>query len=243
MGEGRTARGGPEGASVADALAWLERRGTRKNVEAMARYGVTAPRAFGVTVGETKAYAKSLGRDHDLALALWASGWYEARLLAAFVDDPERVTARQMDAWASDFDNWAIVDTTCFHLFDRTRHAWTKARRWATAQPELKKRAAFALMWALSVHDREASDDDFRALLPLIEAGARDARHFVKKAVDMALRAIGKRSAALNAAAIEAADRLAAADDSTARWVGRHARAELTSLSVRERLARARRRK
>lgn len=227
--------------TAAEALAWLERKGTRKNVAALARYGIPATNALGVTVGDTKAYAKRLGTDHDLALALWKSGVYEARLLAAFVDDPTRVTPRQMDAWAADFDSWAVVDTVCFHLFDRTPHAWKKAKQWAKAKPEFTKRAAFALIWALSVHDKSATDATFRACFPLVERAATDERDLVKKAVDMALRAIGKRNAALNAAAIATARGLAERDDATARWIGKHALRELQSASVRKRVGRTKR--
>ncbi|MFG0320228.1 MAG: DNA alkylation repair protein, partial [Planctomycetota bacterium JB042] len=165
------------------------------------------------------------------------SGRYEARLLAAFVDEPARVTSKQMDDWARDFDDWATVDTVCFHLFDRAPAAWKKPKTWAAARAEFKKRAAFALLWSLSVHDRDAPDDAFLAALPLIEAAARDDRNFVKKGVDMALRAIGKRNRALNAAAVALAARLGASDDVTARWIGRHAHRELTGAAVRKRLA------
>jgi 3-methyladenine DNA glycosylase AlkD len=226
--------------SAKDALQWLERRGTKKNVAELKRYGITATRPFGVTVGDIKGYARQVGTDHALAQALWASGRYEARLLAAFVDDPARVTVRQMDAWAAGFDNWGIVDTVCFSLFDRTRHAWDMVPRWAKKTPEFTRRAAFALLWSLSVHDKDASDEAFLKCLPLIEWGARDDRHFVKKAVNMALRAIGKRNAALNAVAIETAERLAKLDEAAPRWVGRHALRELTSPAVRKRLARGR---
>lgn len=226
--------------SAEEALAWLERRGTKRNLAAMARYGITAERAFGVTVGETKSFAKRIGRDHGLARELWKSGWYEARLLAAFVDDPALVTAHQMDAWAADFDSWAVVDTVCFHLFDRAPHAWNKVRQWARARAELKKRAAFALLWGLSVHDKQATDAAFRACLPLVEKGAGDPRPFVEKAADMALRAVGKRNAALNAAALDVARRLAESDETPARRVGRHALRELQSASVRRRLDRKR---
>ena len=159
--------------SVEDALEWLERHGKRKNIDGLKRYGITATKPFGVTVGETKRYAKQIGKNHALAQQLWASGRYEARLLASFIDDPERVTVRQMNQWADDFDNWAIVDTVCFHLFDRVPASWKLVPQWAKAKPEFKKRAAFALLWSLSVHDKEALDESFRKSLPLIERGGR----------------------------------------------------------------------
>ena len=134
----------------------------------------------------------------------------------------------QMDRWCRDFDNWAIVDTACFALFDRTPHAWAKVAQWADSRDEWVKRAAFALLWSLTVHDRVSGDQPFLRALALIERGAADDRHFVSKAVNMALRATGKRSAALNAAAIATAQRLATSTDAAPRWVGQHALRELT---------------
>lgn len=215
--------------STKDALAWLDHRGAQKNIQDLQRYGITVERAFGVTVGDLKKYAKQVGTDHVLARELWASGWYEARLLAAFVGDARQVTVRQMEEWANDFDNWAVVDTVCFSLFDRTPHAWKMVAKWAGAKPEFKKRAAFALIWSLSVHDKAAPDKAFLDALRLIEEGANDERHFVKKAVNMALRATGKRNAALRAAAVRTAERLAGSSEAAPRWVGKDALRELTS--------------
>jgi 3-methyladenine DNA glycosylase AlkD len=145
-----------------------------------------------------------------------------------------------MDRWCRDFDSWAMCDTACFHLFDRTPYAWQKAWQWATAKPEFVKRAGFALMASLVAHDKRASDDAFVECLPLIESGAQDARNFVKKAVNWALRSIGKRNLALNAAAIAVAKRLADSDVPAARWVGKDALRELAGPAVRDRLARRR---
>jgi 3-methyladenine DNA glycosylase AlkD len=224
------------GVTVTEALAWLERRGTKKNVAELARYGIDATRPFGVTVGDTKRYAREIGRDHALALALWESGRYEARLLAAFVDEPERVTARQMNAWAADFDNWAVVDTVCFHLFDRCKPAWSRIPVWAKSKAEFTKRCAFALLWSLAAHDEDAPDAWFLDCLPLLERGARDDRNFVKKSVDMALRSVGRRNPKLHAAAIATAERLARSDEKTPRWIGRHALRELESAAVKARV-------
>jgi 3-methyladenine DNA glycosylase AlkD len=222
-------------------LAWLERTGTKANREGMARYAIPSDKAFGVSVGALRQHAKRLGRNHELAAALWDTGRYEARMLASFVDEPAYVTPAQMDRWCRDFDNWAICDTVCFHLFDRTPYAWRKARQWATSKPEFVKRAGFALMASLVAHDKAASDDAFLDCLTLIERGAHDDRNFVKKAVNWALRSIGKRNASLNAAAIIVAKRLADADAAAARWVGKDALRELAGPAVRERLARRRR--
>ena len=222
---------------VDDVLGWLERRGTRKQVAALDRYGITATEPFGEAVGDLKKFAKEIGTAHDLALALWATGRYEARMLAAMIDDPARVTASQMNAWAADFDNWAIVDTICFHLFDRTKHAWKKVPQWAVARAEFKKRAAFALLWSLSVHDKDADDAAFLDCMPWIESGASDDRPLVKKAVNMALRAVGKRNAALHAAALSTAETLSRSEEASPRWVGSHALRELSSPAVRKKVA------
>jgi 3-methyladenine DNA glycosylase AlkD len=200
------------------------------------RYGIYTTKAFGVSMSNIQKVANPLGRNHELALALWETGWYEARMLTSFVDEPARVTSAQMDRWARDFDNWAIVDTLCFNLFDRTPHAWRKVAEWSNQEAEFVKRAGFALLWALTVHDKVAADEQFLQGLVFIERAASDERHFVKKGVNMALRAIGKRNAALNAAAVKVARRLADSTNAAARWVGKDALRELTSPSVTRRL-------
>jgi len=223
---------------VQGVLAFLKRKGSKKNVDGMARYGIVANKVFGVSVGTLRAHAKKIGRSHELAAALWATGWYEARMLAAFVDDPARVTVAQMERWCRDFDNWAICDTICFHLFDHTPHAWTKVGAWAGRREEFVKRAAFALLASLSVHDKHAPDPLYVRGLTLIERAASDDRNFVKKAVNWALRSIGKRNAALHAAAVAASRRLADSANAAARWVGKDALRELTtSPAVLRRLA------
>ena len=218
-------------------MKWLEATGSKRARDGMARYAIPSDKAYGISVGALRQKAKGLGRNHELALALWDTDRYEARMLATFIDEPERVTSAQMDRWCRDFDNWAIVDTACFALFDRTPHAWGKVAQWADSRDEWVKRAAFALLWSLTVHDRVSDDQPFLRALKLIERGATDDRHFVSKAVNMALRATGKRSAALNAAAIATAQRLATSNDAAPRWVGQHALRELGSASVKRRLA------
>ncbi|MEA2723963.1 MAG: hypothetical protein QOH59_1734 [Gemmatimonadales bacterium] len=202
----------------------------------MARYAIPSDHAFGVSVANMKVLGKRLGRNHDLAAALWDTGWYEARMLTSFVDEPARVTSAQMDRWCRDFDNWAICDSLCFHLFDRTPHAWQKVTQWSERREEFGRRAAFALLWALTVHDKHAGDEPFLQGLFLIEDAAEDDRNFVKKAVNMALRSIGKRNRALNRAAMATARRLAQSSEPSARWVGKDALRELTSASVVRRL-------
>jgi 3-methyladenine DNA glycosylase AlkD len=216
---------------------WLKSQGTKAARDGMARFAIPSDKAFGVTVGAMRKEAKRLGSNHDLAQALWTTGWYEARMMAVFLAEPARVTPAQMERWAGDFDNWAICDTACFHLWDHTAHAWAKAGEWAARPEEFVKRAAFALIWALSVHDKKAVDEPFVQGLARIEAAATDERNFVKKAVNMALRAIGKRNPALNIEAVASARRLAASTDATARWIGKDALRELTSTALVKRLA------
>jgi 3-methyladenine DNA glycosylase AlkD len=223
---------------AAAAVDWLKSHATKATLEGMARYGLPSERAFGVAMRDIQSLAKLLGRNHELASELWATGWYEARLLASYVDDPASVTTRQMDQWCRDFDNWGVCDTVCFVLFDRTTHAWSKVAQWAVRDQEFVKRAAFALLWGLTVHDKAASDDQFVQGLELVERAAEDDRHFVKKAVNMALRATGKRNPALNAAAATVAGRLCASSSAAARWVGKDALRELASPALAKRLER-----
>jgi 3-methyladenine DNA glycosylase AlkD len=225
-----------------DLLASLERRGTKRTRDSMVRYGIVAPKAFGVPVGTLQQMAKRVGRDHALADALWKSGWYEARLLASFVDEPARVTAAQMDRWCREFDNWGVCDTVCFHLFDRTPHAWRKAEEWCDREEEFVKRAAFALMASLALHDKSAADAPFIRFLPLIDEAAEDDRNFVKKGVSWALRSIGMRSEALHDAALASAKKLAASSHASTRWVGKDVLRGLSAPATLRRLAARRRR-
>ncbi len=181
-----------------------------------------ATRPLGVSMANLKAIAKGTGCDHALALELWATGIYEARMLATLVDEPGRVTLAQMDAWCRDFDNWGIVDTACFALFDWTPNAWAKVAKWSKRKAEFEKCAAFCFGGS-RVHDKAAPDAKFIESLTLIEKAAADERHFVKKAVNMALRATGKRNAKLKAASVAIALRLAASEDPSVRWVGKDA--------------------
>lgn len=229
----------PSTASTAnDVLKWLEKRGTARNRNGMARFGIASPKIFGVSMATMEPLARRLGRNHELALALWSTQWHEARILATIVDEPALVTLRQMNAWARDFDNWAICDSACYQLFDRTPYAVAKVNQWSSRRTEFVKRGAFALMAGLAVHDKRRPDDDFLRFLPIIARGADDDRNFVKKAVNWALRQIGKRNVALNAAATEAAARLLTHPSPAARWIGRDAHRELTSAAVQFRLHR-----
>jgi 3-methyladenine DNA glycosylase AlkD len=228
--------GPPLDAQVQSVMEWLKSHSARAVRDGMARYAIPSDNAYGVAMKDIKTLGKKLGRDNNLAAALWDTGVYEARMLASFVADPAQVTAAQMDQWCRDFDNWAICDAMCFNLFDRSPYAWVKVKQWSTRRNEFEKRTAFALLWSLTVHDKHASDEAFADGLALVEREAGDSRNFVKKAVNMALRAIGKRNRALNTAAVAVARRLADSRDATKRWVGKDALRELTSPSVANRL-------
>ena len=203
----------------------------------MARYGLPSDKALGVPMGQVHQLAKQLGRDHRLAAALWETGVYEARLLCAFVDEPAKVTPAQMERWCRDFDNWAVVDTVCFKLFDQTPHAFAKVEQWHDHEEEFQKRAGFVLLACLAGHDETSDDAVFHRYLPLIERGASDPRNFVKKGVSWALRRIGWRSLPLNQAALALARNLADSNISSARWVGKDVVRDITMPVVQKRFA------
>jgi 3-methyladenine DNA glycosylase AlkD len=236
---------------VAVVLAEIAGRGSETNRAGMARYGIRIDDAFGVPVTELRCLAKRLGRDHELALGLWRTGNHEARLLAAFVDEPARVDEEQMERWAADFDSWDLCDEVTTDLFDRTPLAWTKAVAWAGRPEEFVKRGGFALMAGLAVHDKAAAATAFLNLLTLVEREAFDERNFVKKAVNWALRNIGKRDLGSHAAAVACAQRIRSAADQraggprggdagarAARWIAGDALRELQSAKVLARLSR-----
>ena len=205
----------------------LRSLGSDKNRAGMARYGINTERAFGVSIAELRPLARRLGRDHDSALTLWKTGYHEARLLAVFTDEPRKVTSRQMDSWVADFDSWDLCDQACSKLFVKTSLVEEKITKWAADEREFVRRAGFALLAAYAVHGKAASDSGFPAFLDLIEQHATDSRNFVKKAVNWALRQIGKRSIELHGPALACAERLAESEDKTARWIGKNAAREL----------------
>ncbi len=222
---------------VREALTWLEKASTRRDLANLERFGIAATRPFGVSMANLQILAKRLGRDHDLAAAFWKTGRYEARMLAALVEEPARVTPAQMDRWCRDFDNWGICDTVCICLFDRTPYGFGRVKAWAPQRDEFVKRAAFALLAGLALHDKKTGDEAFLRCLPLIEAASNDERNFVKKAVNWALRAIGRRNVNLHAEALTVARRLSAAAEAAPRWIGKGALRELTSPVVMRKLA------
>jgi 3-methyladenine DNA glycosylase AlkD len=218
------------------AVARLKSLGKPASVAGMAHFGVVATEAFGVPTPALRKLAREIGRDQSLSLQLWSTGIHDARHLAAFIGDPTQVTTAQMERWARDFASWDVVDGCCCHLFVYTPHAWKKALAWSRREEEFVKRAGFSLMAYLAVHDKKAGDKTFLRLLPIIQHAARDERHFVKKAVNWALRQIGKRNLRLNKSAIATGKSIRALGTPAARWIAADALRELTSSSVQKRL-------
>jgi len=213
---------------AAELIAELRSLGNPANLAGMSRYGIRTDRALGVGIPALRGLARRAGRDHALAAWLWETGIHEARILASMVDVPGMVTGEQMDAWVLGFDSWDLCDQVCSNLFSRTSHAWARALAWSTRSEEFVKRAGFALMAALTVHDRAASDDAFQPFLAAIERGSDDNRNYVRKAVSWALRQIGKRGPKLRARAVDTAFRIRARGTPAARWIAGDALRELT---------------
>jgi 3-methyladenine DNA glycosylase AlkD len=209
-------------------LAELRALGSEEGRAGMARFGINTEKAFGVSMAAARPLARKYKRQHDLAAGLWATGIHEARILAALIDDPKLVTRKQMDSWAAEFNSWDLCDQACMKLFAKTPHVAEQVARWAKDEREFVRRAAFATIAGYAVSAKKAADDEFLPFLQLIEVHATDPRNFVKKAVNWALRQIGKRSRALHVPALALAEKLAASDDRTARWIGKDAAKELS---------------
>lgn len=214
----------------------LESLSDPKAVEGMARYGINPEKAYGISIPNLRRMAKEEGRDHSLAQELWSSEVHEARILASMIDDPQQVTQEQMENWVKDFNSWDLCDQCCSNLFEKTDFAKKKAVGWSSREEEFVKRAGFVLMARLAVSDKKAEDALFEAFLPLIKREATDMRNFVKKAVNWALRQIGKRNSNLNARAIEVAKGIQKMDSKSAKWIASDAIRELTSAAVQKRL-------
>jgi 3-methyladenine DNA glycosylase AlkD len=204
----------------------------------MAYFGVDVPKAHGISVPVLHQFAKRIGRDHRLAQQLWATGIHEARILATLIGESEKVTAAEMNRWARDFDSWDVVDAACCYLYAGAKPAWNKVAAWSRRREEFVKRASFSLVAYLSYKDKAASDARFVRFLRVIEREARDERHFVKKAVNWALRNIGKRSVRLNGEAIRVAERIREQGSRSARWIAADALRELKGDAVQKRLRR-----
>lgn len=214
----------------------LKKHSDPKNIEGMARFGISSKNTLGVSIPILRGMAKTIGRDHNLALQLWKTGIHEARILAGMIDDPALVTEKQMEIWVKDFDSWDTCDQVCMNLFDKTTFAYKKAVEWTKRKEEFVKRAGFAMIAALASHDKKAKDNDFERLFPYIIKCSTDDRNFVRKAVNWALRGIGKRNKALNKAAIKVSETIMKIESKTARWIAGDALRELKSGAVKKRL-------
>jgi 3-methyladenine DNA glycosylase AlkD len=215
---------------------FLEQHKNAKNIIGMARYGINTDTAFGINLPVLRDLAKEIGKNHKLALDLWQSGYHEARMIAAFIDEPGKVTTAQMNDWVKDFNSWDICDQTVSNLFDKTPEAYELALAWSHESAEYVKRAGFVMMAALAVHDKKEADETFLQFFPVIEREAIDGRNFVKKAVNWALRQIGKRSLFLRDQAVETAVRISTQDSKSARWIAADALRELRNPKTRIRL-------
>ena len=215
----------------------LRSMGDPQAAAGMARYGIKAERALGISIPGLQGLAKNIGKNHKLAGELWTCGIHEARILACMIDDPQQVTAAQLERWVKEFDSWDVCDQCCNRLIRKTKFAHQKALVWAQRPEEFVKRAGFVLMAVLAVHDKGAADRQFDTFFRLIEKEAVDGRNFVKKAVNWALRQIGKRNLSLNRKAIAVAEKIEQFESKEARWVAGDALRELRSDNVQKRLS------
>jgi len=207
----------------------LKRASSPSSLPGMKRFGIQVEHALGVSIPDIRKVAKRIGKNHTLAQRLWATGIHEARILAAMIDEPSKVTANQMDRWVRGFDSWDLCDQCCMNLFDKTPFAYAKALAWSRRKEEFVKRAGFALMACLAVHDKQASNESFEKFLIAVEKGSFDDRNFVMKAVNWALRQIGKRNRQLNRAAVRKAREIQRFDSKPAKWIATDAIRELTN--------------
>lgn len=222
--------------SIDDVLNMLKKKARPDQLNGMARYGIVVDRRLGVSIPELRKIAKELGKDHKLALNLWKTNIPDAQILAGMIDDPDKVTEKQMENWVKDINSWDVCDQVCSNLFEKTPLAWKKIHEWSKRYEEFIKRAVYALIACLAWHDKEADNMKFVKLLPVIEFGATDERNYVKKAVNWALRNIGKRNRKLNKAAINTANKIGHKNSKAAKWVASDAIRELTSDAVKKRL-------
>ncbi len=225
-------------ASVKDVLQQLQSKAQPEQLQGMAKYGMTVEQRLGVSVPDMRKLAKEIGRDHRVALGLWRTGITEARIVASMVGDPATLTEDQMEDWVIGINSWDVCDQVCMNLFEKSQLAWKKAADWSEREEEFVKRTAFSLIACLAWHDKKASDERFIGLLPLIMRGSTDERNFVKKAVNWALRNVGKRSLNSNQAAINAARAIKRLDSRAARWVASDTLRELESEAIQGRLRR-----
>lgn len=219
---------------IAQILDELQKKADPKVKQSLARFGIESSKALGVRIPNLRKLGKAVGKNHELSLELWATGIHEARILASMVDDPNKVTSKQMDNWVLDFNSWDLCDQVCLNLFDRTEFRFEKAMEYSLRKPEFEKRAGFALVACLAVHDKKATDLRFEPFIQRIEAEADDPRNFVKKAVNWALRQMGKRNQNLHSQALELSHRLQQTNSKSAKWIARNAIRELESPKIRQ---------
>lgn len=217
--------------NYSEIIRFIKSHYNEKDIRGMERFGINPKNNYCTPIPALRKLARKTGRDHQLALRLWKSGIHDARILASIVDDPEAVTPAQMEQWAKDFDSWDVCDQTVSNLFSRTKYAWQKAKKWSRARPEFVKRAGFVLIAALAVHDKKADNEQFVPFLAVIMNGSVDGRNFVKKAVNWALRQVGKRNAVLYKLAYATAEEIGKIDSDSARWVASNALSEFNDLS------------
>ncbi len=217
-------------------MAGLRSHRNPKNIVGMARFGISTKNTYGISVPILRATAKEIGKDHLLAGKLWTSRVHEARILASMIDDPALVSKQQMDEWASEFGSWDVCDQCCGNLFVKTKYAYVKALEWSGNDREFVKRAGYALMAYIAIHDAEADDKMLAQFLPIIKKGSDDQRNFVKKSVNWALRQIGKRNLQLNRMAVKTASEISALESKSAKWIASDALRELQSEAVLSRL-------
>jgi 3-methyladenine DNA glycosylase AlkD len=222
--------------SVEDVLKILKAKARPDHIEGMVRYGMAAERRLGVSIPDIRKMAKEVGRNHELALDLWKTGIPDAKILAAMIDEPSKLSEEQMEDWVSDINSWDIGDQACMNLFEKTPLAWKKILDWSERKEEFVKRTAFGLLACLAWHDKDAEDEKFINFFPVMKREATDERNSVKKAVNWALRNIGKRNLNLNKAAIKAAKEIQRIDSKAARWIASDAVKELESEGIQRRL-------
>lgn len=218
-------------------LAELKKKARPEVLGGLERFGIPSAKRLGVSIPETRKLARALGADHKLAMSLWKTGVPDARILASMIAEPALLSSREMESWVRDFDAWDVCDQVCMNLFTRTPLGWKKIRPWANSPKEFVRRAGFVLLAVFAWHDRESPDKVFTSYFSLLKKGAKDERNFVKKAVNWALRNIGKRKASLHAPAIRLSGELAKSVSKPARWVGQGALRELKSPAILRRLA------
>lgn len=207
-----------------------------KSVEGMARFGINPENTLGVSIPNLRKIAKEIGKNHSLALKLWDSGIHEARILASMIDEHDKVTEKQMEKWVKDFDSWDVCDQVCMNLFEDTKFAYQKCFEWSSKNDEYVKRAGFVMMARLAVSDKKAADKEFEKFFPVIIRESSDDRNFVKKAINWALRQIGKRNDKLNKSAIITANEISRLESKSAKWIAADALRKLTNVKVKNKL-------